>query len=90
MTRTTKEELPQCATCKREIEFLPFREVSVREKNHEKKLNFHYFFPCWDAHSFFQIHSFDKIISAGFTVEKETIKNPTVLRNLKNNLDLWI
>jgi len=83
--------IPKCHTCKSQIESLPYRMVEFEEKNTiVKTVFFHYFFPCWDPSFFMQIHDECKILSSGFICDEAILENQLAVRNLENNLDLWI
>ena len=83
-------EMPTCTTCKTQIEFLPYRIVTLEHNSSEiKVLHFHYFAPCWDLDQFFVNHVNDKIVSLAYSYDSEILKKPMILRNIKNNLDLW-
>ncbi|QUC64237.1 hypothetical protein NsoK4_07280 [Nitrosopumilus sp. K4] len=84
------EDMPVCDTCKRQIEFLPYRIVTVEDNDMRIwVLHFHYFFPCWDLDYFFQNHANDKIVAMAYSCDADIIKNPMVVRNYKQNMDLW-
>lgn len=77
-------------TCKTRIEFLPYRIVTLEQDNSEiKVLQFHYFAPCWDLDEFFANHVNEKIVSLAYSYDNEILKKPMILRNIKNNFDLW-
>ena len=83
--------MPVCDTCKSQIEFLPLREVLIEDCNFKKKmLYFHYFFPCWDFQYFINSYPEQKIISSGFLWGSEILEKPYMIKNIENNLDLWI
>jgi hypothetical protein len=82
---------PVCATCNCEIPDSHSRVISFADKSGIPiVLNYHYFFPCWDPLRWLQEYPYSKIISAGYFCDSEVLKNPKMLRNLKNNLDLWV
>ena len=85
------ETMPICTTCKRQIEFLPYRIVTLEDKNsHIHVLHFHYFAPCWDIDDFFQFHVNERIVSLAYSYDEKILKQPMILKNLERNLDLWI
>jgi len=93
MTIIFNEDLcvPKCDTCKRTLEFLPYRIVNIRDKNFKNRvLYFHYFFPCWDMDYLMQAYDGCKIISAGFSFDSEVLEKPLLVRNMEKNTDLWI
>lgn len=84
------DDMPICETCRSKIEFLPYRIVSLAD--HEdipKVLHFHYFYPCWDLDLLFQRFIDHKIISLAFSCDEKILENPLIIRNMKNNPDLW-
>ncbi len=84
------QDMPVCDTCLSKIDFLPYRIVSVADKTDiPKVLHFHYFYPCWDIDYFFQKFIDHKIISLAFSYDENILKTPLIVRNIKNNLDLW-
>ena len=84
------EEMPFCDTCKTKIEFLPYRIATLESTDSGiHVLHFHYFAPCWDLDQFFVNHVDEKIVSLAYSYGIDIIKKPMILRNIKNNLDLW-
>lgn len=84
------KEMPICATCKKKIEFLPYRIVTLEDYATKiSVLHFHYFAPCWDLEQFFVNHVNERIVSLAYSYDSEILKKPMMLRNIKNNLDLW-
>lgn len=82
---------PVCNTCNCEIQDSHSRVLSITDKSGIPiVLNYHYFFPCWDPLRFYQEYPYHRIISAGYSCDYNVLKNPKILRNLKNNLDLWV
>jgi len=80
-----------CETCKSQIEYLPCREVRIEAENSERKtLHYHYFFPCWDFDYFVHSQPNQRIISSGFLCNKEILEKPSLIRNMENNLELWL
>lgn len=85
------EEMPICNTCKSQIDFLPYRTVTIKNHNFRiKELYFHYFFPCWDMNYFMQSHEDCRIVSVGFSCAAKILEKPLIIRNMEKNLDLWI
>jgi len=93
MTVTTerKEAMSICGTCKKQIEFLPYRIVTLEDKSSQiRVLHFHYFAPCWNIDDFFQFHVNEKIVSLAYSYDEKMLKQPMILKNLERNLNLWI
>ncbi len=84
------QDMPICDTCLSQIDFLPYRIVRVADKTDiPKLLHFHYFYPCWDIDYFFQKFIDHKIMSLAFSYDEKILDTPLIVRNIKNNLDLW-
>ncbi len=83
-------EKPVCTTCNCEIQDSISRVLSISDKSGNPIiLHYHYFHPCWDLSLFCQMYPYHKIISVGYSCDSEILKNSKVLRNMKQNLDLW-
>jgi len=82
---------PICYTCKSPITDLRYRFLIVKDRymKHEL-LPFHYFFPCWDIDYVCQNLTEYEIFKAGYSCERSIKKNPKSIRNMKQNIDLWI
>jgi len=84
------DDMPVCSTCLSKIEFLPHRIVSLTDQNDIPiVLHFHYFYPCWDIDLLFQRYVDHQITSLAFSCDEKILENPLIIRNMKNNLDLW-
>ncbi|AFS80370.1 hypothetical protein NKOR_02360 [Candidatus Nitrosopumilus koreensis AR1] len=84
------DDMPVCNTCLSRIESLPYRIVSLADHyDIPRVLHFHYFYPCWDLDLFFQRYVDHKIISLAFSCDVKTLEDPLIIRNMKNNADLW-
>lgn len=82
---------PECIVCKKEIELEPYRMISLVDKSGTPSvLHFHYFSPCWDLDRFFDEHIDDRIVSFAYSCNESILENPRIIRNMRNNLDLWI
>jgi hypothetical protein len=82
---------PDCIVCKKEIEFEPYRMISLVDKSGiPSVLHFHYFSPCWDLNRFFYEHMDDQIISLAYSCDESILERPKIIRNMRNNLDLWL
>ena len=91
VTCTECLENPQCDNCNRKIEFFPYRQILIHDRDrHPKVLNFHYFYPCWDPEFFINNYVNYEIVSAGFTYDEDSLPNSKILRNLSRNIDLWV
>jgi len=56
IVREKNETMSICATCKKQIEFLPYRIVTVEDRSsHICVLHFHYFASCWNIDDFVPI-----------------------------------
>lgn len=83
-------ENPACHICKSQIEDLPFRFLIVQDKfQNEIVLGFHYFYPCWDVSYICQNLPGLKILKAGFCYDESILKNPSKIKNIKRNYELW-
>jgi len=83
-------DMPICDTCLEQIDYLPYRIVSLADKTDIPKMRyFHYFYPCWDLNLFFQRYTDSQIISVAFSCDVNILENPRIVRNMKQNLDLW-
>jgi len=81
---------PICNTCHMEIQNYPSRVITMANKLGDPiVLHYHYFFPCWDLSLLFQEYPHHTIISAGFVCDPKMTQNQKLVRNLKQNLDLW-
>jgi len=84
------EDMPICDTCMSKIDSTPYRIVSLADGTDIPKVcHFHYFYPCWDLDLFFQRYTDNQIISVGFSCDREILEKPLIVRNMKQNLDLW-
>ena len=79
-----------CNTCMKGIEFLPIREVMM--KNQVDKilnLHFHYFFPCWDFEYLCQKYPEYDLVKVGFIYDSDCL-TANIIKNIRKNEDLWI
>jgi len=84
-------EEPICDTCLTRLEDTPFRKLVLKDKKGEPLIVcIHYFSPCWDFDLLNEKYHSHDIVYAAFSMKSKNLtKNPKVLRNLRNNYDLW-
>jgi len=89
VSNSITENVPVYKTCKKSIEFMPWRFLILGNENKKEIFYYHYFFPCWDMEYFCQKYPQHKIVKVGFVHDEEILDYLKKIQNIKRNEHLW-
>jgi hypothetical protein len=80
-----------CNACNCDIDSEICRTLVTRNANEEPQFfAFHFFFPCWNMHDFFQKHPKLTLDKTAFSIPEDTLVSEHGIKDLQTNLSHWI